>query len=159
MLTGQERVGTEHGRIAAQHGPKTQSLFGVNELRGTSQTQLNKSMRDWFTVDKDGLAKVLGRRGKAFAMLELIQNAWDAPGATQVEVTLKPAARGRALLIVEDNSPNGFSDLAHAYTLFKESAKKADPTKRGRFDVGEKLVLAICDCARICTTRGTLMFD
>jgi len=116
-------------------------------------------MRDWFTVDKDGLAKVLGRRGKAFAMLELIQNAWDAPGATQVEVTLKPAARGRTLLIVEDNSPNGFSDLAHAYTLFKESEKKADPTKRGRFDVGEKLVLAICDCARICTTRGTLMFD
>ena len=50
-------------------------------------------MRDWFTVDKDGLAKVLGRRGKAFAVLELIQNAWDAPGATQVEVTLKPAAR------------------------------------------------------------------
>ena len=116
-------------------------------------------MRDWFTVDKDGLAKVLGRRGKAFAALELIQNAWDAPGATQVEVTLKPAARGRTLLIVEDNSPDGFSDLTHAYTLFKESAKKADPTKRGRFDVGEKLVLAICDCARICTTRGTLMFD
>lgn len=116
-------------------------------------------MREWFTVDKDGLAKVLGRRGKAFAMLELIQNAWDAPGATQVEVTLKLAARGRTLLIVEDNSPNGFSDLAHAYTLFKESDKKTDPTKRGRFDVGEKLVLALCDCARICTTRGTLLFD
>ena len=116
-------------------------------------------MKDWFTVDKDGLAKVLGRRGKAFALLELIQNAWDAPGASQVEVTLSPAGGGRALLIVEDDSPDGFSDLAHAYTLFKESPKKADPTKRGRFDVGDKLVLALCDCAHISTTTGTLIFD
>ena len=105
-------------------------------------------MSDWFTVDKDGLAKVLGRRGKAFAVLELIQNAWDAPGTTRVEVTLQPAPQARALLAVEDNSPDGFSDLTHAYTLFKESPKKADPAKRGRFDVGEKLVLAICDWAR-----------
>lgn len=120
---------------------------------------LRQNMSDWFTVDKDGLAKVLGRRGKAFAVLELIQNAWDAPGTTRVEVTLQPAPQARALLTVEDNSPDGFSDLSHAYTLFKESPKKADPTKRGRFDVGEKLVLAICDWARISTTKGTLLFD
>jgi len=118
-----------------------------------------QTMRDWFTVDKEGLAKVLGRRGKAFAVLELIQNAWDAPGTTQVEVTLEPAPRGRTLLLVEDNSPEGFRDLTHAYTLFKESPKKVDPCKRGRFDVGEKLVLAICDWARISTTKGTLLFD
>jgi hypothetical protein len=31
----------------------------------------------WFDVDKQGLAKLLERRGKAFAIMELIQNAWD----------------------------------------------------------------------------------
>jgi hypothetical protein len=31
----------------------------------------------WFDVDKQGLAKLLERRGKAFAITELIQNAWD----------------------------------------------------------------------------------
>ncbi|MBE0541683.1 MAG: hypothetical protein IH623_09895 [Verrucomicrobia bacterium] len=116
-------------------------------------------MKDWFTVDKEGLAKVLGRRDKAFAVMELVQNAWDAEGASRVEVTIKPESPGRTLLIVEDNSPEGFADLTHAYTLFKESPKKADPLKRGRFDAGEKLVLAICDSARICTTKGTLIFD
>ncbi len=116
-------------------------------------------MKDWFTVDKEGLAKVLGRRDKAFAVMELIQNAWDAEGVSLVEVTIKPEGPGKTLLIVEDNSPGGFADLTHAYTLFKESPKKADPLKRGRFDAGEKLVLAICDSARICTTKGTLIFD
>ena len=116
-------------------------------------------MKDWFTVDKEGLAKVLGRRDKAFAVMELIQNAWDAEGVSLVEVTIKPEGPGKTLLIVEDNSPEGFADLTHAYTLFKESPKKADPLKRGRFDAGEKLVLAICDSARICTTKGTLIFD
>lgn len=116
-------------------------------------------MKDWFTVDKEGLAKVLGRRDKAFAVMELIQNAWDADGVSTVEVTIKPEGSGKTLLIVEDNSPEGFADLTHAYTLFKESPKKTDPLKRGRFDAGEKLVLAICDSARICTTKGTLIFD
>ncbi len=116
-------------------------------------------MKDWFTVDKEGLAKVLGRRDKAFAVMELIQNAWDAEGVSVVEVTIKPDRAGKTLLVVEDNSPAGFADLSHAYTLFKESPKKSDPLKRGRFDIGEKLVLAICDSARICTTKGTLIFD
>lgn len=116
-------------------------------------------MKDWFTVDKEGLAKVLGRRDKTFAVMELIQNAWDADGVSLVEVTIKPEGPGKTLLVVEDNSPDGFPDLSHAYTLFKESLKKPDPLKRGRFDAGEKLVLAICDSARICTTKGTLIFD
>lgn len=116
-------------------------------------------MKDWFTVDKEGLSKVLGRRDKSFAVMELIQNAWDAEGVSLVDVIIKPAGPGKTLLVVEDNSPEGFADLAHAYTLFKESPKKGDPLKRGRFDAGEKLVLAICDSARICTTKGTLIFD
>jgi hypothetical protein len=116
-------------------------------------------MKDWFTVDKEGLAKVLGRRDKAFAVMELIQNAWDADGVSVVGVTIKSNGSGKTLLVVEDDSPEGFADLSHAYTLFKESPKKSDPLKRGRFDIGEKLVLAICDSARICTTKGTLIFD
>jgi hypothetical protein len=116
-------------------------------------------MKSWFSVDKEGLAKILARRGKAFAVMELIQNAWDADGVSMVSVTMKSAGGGRTILIVEDNSPGGFTELAHAYTLFKESPKKVDPLKRGRFDIGEKLVLAICESARICSVQGTLIFD
>lgn len=115
----------------------------------------------WFSVDKEGLAKVLGRKGKEFAILELIQNAWDAPGATQCLVQVEPLAgsAGKALVMVEDDSPEGFTDITQAFTLFKDSAKKNDPLLRGRFCIGEKLVLAISESVELSTTRGTLVFD
>ena len=115
---------------------------------------------DWFAVDKEGLSALLERRGKARAVLELIQNAWDESGVTYVKVTVEPAEkRGRTLLVVEDDAPNGFADLSHAFTLFAPSKKVDDATKRGRFNLGEKLVLAICDEAAITSTTGGWRFD
>lgn len=114
---------------------------------------------DWFTVDKAGLAKLLEKRGKAFALHELIQNAWDTD-AQHVNVTIAPVAnKPFAEVVVEDDDPRGFSNLAHAFTLFAESAKKGDPTKRGRFNLGEKLVLALCSEASITSTKGTVVFE
>ena len=113
----------------------------------------------WFDIDKQGLAKILARKGKAFAALELLQNAWDQD-VTAVELRLeKPAGSRTAILTVIDDDPNGFSDLGHAFTLFADSAKKSDPTKRGRFNLGEKLVLALCDEAEIRTVSGSVRFD
>lgn len=116
---------------------------------------------DWFAVDKEGLAALLERKGKAKAVLELIQNAWDAPGVRVVNVTLLPheTARGRAELWVEDDSPDGFADLTHAFTLFAPSQKVHDAEQRGRFNLGEKLVLAICDDAVVSSTTGSYRFD
>jgi hypothetical protein len=115
----------------------------------------------WFEVDKEGLAKLLERvRSKGFVVLELIQNSWDADGTTKVRVELTPVPnKATAVLRVEDDAPDGFSDLRHAFTLFAESEKKKDPTKRGRFDVGEKLVLALCRSAKVVTTTGEVRFN
>ncbi len=112
-----------------------------------------------FEVDRDGLAKIAERRGKAFVVQELLQNAWDTD-ASEVRVTFTPVEGcPRALLIVEDDHPDGFRNLAHAWTLFAESEKKGDATKRGRFNLGEKLVLALCHEAEIVTTTGAVRFD
>lgn len=115
--------------------------------------------KGWFEVDKPGLAKLLEDRGKAYAILELVQNAWDADGATTVSISLVPAL-GRATwnLIVEDDAPDGFADLTHAYVLFAESEKKGNAEKRGRFNLGEKLVLAICKEASVMSTTGHVVF-
>jgi len=114
----------------------------------------------WIDVDRKGLAKLLERRGKAWILAELVQNAWDAPGVTRVDVRLSPIdGKPLAELTVTDDSPAGFADLAHAFTLFAESTKKADPTLRGRFNAGEKMVLALCERATIATTKGTLEFS
>jgi hypothetical protein len=116
-------------------------------------------MKNWFEVDKQGLARLLERKGKEFVLFELIQNAWDEPGVTKVTATLEHHGRNRAVLVVEDDAPEGFKDLSHAFTLFADSAKKADPEQRGRFNLGEKLVLAVSDEVTIRTTQGGIRFD
>lgn len=114
----------------------------------------------WFTADREGLSKLVADRPKSFIIFELLQNAWDEDGVTRVDVALeKLAGRPQAVLTVEDDSPEGFKDLSHAFTLFAQSYKKDDPGKRGRFNLGEKLVLALCSEARVETTTGMVTFD
>jgi hypothetical protein len=113
-----------------------------------------------FEVSKVGLGKLLARRGgKTRAVAELIQNGWDED-VTCVSVELTPVAgrRQRYRLVVEDDAPDGFVDLSHAYTLFAESVKKGDPTRRGRFNMGEKMVVALCSEAEIASVTGTVVF-
>jgi hypothetical protein len=113
----------------------------------------------WFEVDKEGLAKVLARKGKAFALFELIQNSWDTR-AGRVDVTIEPIEASPFVRVrVQDDDPDGFVKMEHAFTLFAESDKKADPTKRGRFNLGEKLVLALCRVAEIVSVNGAVRFD
>lgn len=111
----------------------------------------------WFDVDKQGLAKLLEERGAAFAVLELVQNALDTE-ADEVTIDLGKVSDGVYSLVVQDNDPTGFSNLAHAFTLFAESEKKGKAQKRGRFNLGEKLVLALCDRAAIASTKGSIVF-
>lgn len=113
----------------------------------------------WFEVDKQGLAKLLEQRGKAFALFELIQNSWDA-GARSVDVTLEPVpGKPIAMLVVRDDAPGGYDNLDHAFTLYAESAKKGNPELRGWMNLGEKLVLAMCIEATIVSTRGGVAFE
>lgn len=125
----------------------------------TTPRKMKGSRLPAFAVDKMGLEKILARRGKHFAVVELVQNALDE-NVTKVDVVLEPnGKRSRHILRVVDDSPEGFADIRHAYTLFAESNKKADPTKMGRFNLGEKLVVAACDKATITTTTGCVKFE
>lgn len=113
----------------------------------------------WFEVDRKGLSKLLEKKGKAFVIVELLQNCWDTD-ATEVAVKIEPVpSKPFVEITVTDNDPDGFKDLAHAFTLFAESGKKDDPEKRGRFNLGEKLVLSMCQEAHISSTKGTYKFS
>jgi hypothetical protein len=91
--------------------------------------------------------------------MELIQNAWDT-SAKKVVVNFEPLP-GVPMSKIEviDDDPNGFAHLSHAFTLFAESVKKGDAEKRGRFNLGEKLVLALCQEASIESTTGSVLFN
>ena len=116
--------------------------------------------KQWFEVDRVGLGRQAEETGKGRLVGELIQNSLDEQGVSKIDVTLAQVP-GQALaeLTVEDDSAEGFKDLTHAYTLFAPSNKRGDAEKRGQFNIGEKLVLATCVRASICTTKGTIVFD
>jgi hypothetical protein len=132
---------------------------------------MSETPKNWFDIDRKGLGKLIARRGggegwgsqgggKIALLLELIANAFDADGVTLVEVVLEPEQGvPHATVVVSDDSPGGFENISHAWTLFAESSRKAYPTKRGRFDLGEKLVLARCVEASIISTKAAVMFD
>jgi len=114
---------------------------------------------DWITADLDGLARLVEDRPRAFIIYELLSNALDEE-THNIEITLlKGGRRPLARLVVTDDNPEGFKDLSHAWRMFADSAKKDKADKRGRFNVGEKLVLALCTEARITTTTGTVYFE
>ena len=121
---------------------------------------MNDTSKNWFEIDRKGLAKLIERRGKVALINELIANALDAEGTTSVVVELFPEEGvPHATVLVRDDSPDGFADMSHAWTLFAESNRKAYATKRGRFNLGEKLVLALCVEASIISTKNAVLFD
>ena len=113
--------------------------------------------KSWFDVSREGLRQLQAGKPKHFIARELVQNAWDE---STKSCEVKAAwTQGKAQIQVLDDSPEGFRSLADAFTLFAPTYKRADPTKRGRFNIGEKQVLSVCESARISTTKGTLFFD
>jgi len=115
---------------------------------------------NWFSVDKAGLGRQAEQQSKGRLIGELVQNALDESGVTTIAISLiQVPGRPLADLTVEDDSPEGFKDLSHAYTLFADSYKRENPQQRGQYNFGEKLVLAVCEGASISTTTGTVIFD
>jgi hypothetical protein len=110
-----------------------------------------------FEVDVDGLRQLQEGKPKWFIIRELLQNAIDE-NITTCDIHLD-WQRGKAFIQVNDDSPTGFRDLSDAYTLFKDTYKRSDVKKRGRFNFGEKQVLCLCDSATILTTTGCVEFD
>jgi hypothetical protein len=89
----------------------------------------------------------------------MVSNAWDED-ITQVEVSLTcPDESGLSWLRVTDNSPTGWADLSHSHTMFAESMKKGKSEKRGRFNAGEKDVLALAIEAKLTTVTGQVLFN
>ena len=111
----------------------------------------------WFEVSKEGLKQLQLGKPKHYIVRELVQNAWDEE--TKVCRLEMKYSGSIATISVEDDSPEGFRDIRDAFTLFAPTHKRKDPTKRGRFNIGEKQALSICEEAVIATTKGTIRFN
>ena len=68
--------------------------------------------KGWFDVSKDGLSKIVERRGGvARTLLEVVQNGWDQ-NVTTVAIDVAMSPDGRTCFSVIDDDPAGFADLA-----------------------------------------------
>jgi len=114
--------------------------------------------KNWFEVSKEGLKQLQAGKSKDFVVRELIQNAWDEE-ITSCHLHVSRCGNKLVDITMEDDSPEGFRDITHAFTLFAPTYKRNIPEKRGRFNIGEKQVLAICEKAIVSTTKGTVVFD
>lgn len=110
-----------------------------------------------FAVDMKGLRSLQAGKPIWFVVRELIQNAFDEK-ITECTVDFT-YDNGKAMIVVTDDNPTGFTDLSDAYTLFKDTRKRKDSKVRGRFNFGEKQVICMCDTATIITTSGSILFD
>lgn len=120
-------------------------------------TKANSSS-DWFSVDKDGLKEMFANFPFERLVMELIQNTFDVDSTICKVNILQDADANETFVSVIDDNPDGFKNLRDAYTLFGTTDKRSDPTKRGRFSFGEKIVLARAKHATIRTTKGTVSF-
>lgn len=108
-------------------------------------------------VDTRGFRKRIAWRGPLGVLTELISNALDEE-ITYCDVTFKPIERQQYQIRVEDDSREGFRNLDESFTLYAQSYKAGMTDKRGRFNVGEKLAIVLCDSARIESTGGSRIF-
>jgi hypothetical protein len=128
--------------------------FDKGQIQMTKQT-------NWFTADKNGLASItmraIDKRGPGILIAELFQNSMDA-NAKNIAIDIRWHVETRSIWIDCVDDGDGFHDLSHAWTMFAPSIKKDDATKAGRFNVGEKFVMAIAKSADIKTTCGSVSF-
>ena len=111
-----------------------------------------------FAVSAEGLRQLHAAREPWTLVKELIQNAWDeAPQATRCDVRIAGGRGGTTVVSVEDDGP-GFAKISDAWTLMAETGKRREPTKRGRFNLGEKEIIAVALSARIETQGRTVHF-
>ncbi len=118
---------------------------------------MGKKIQQWFEVDLKGFRAIQSGKPKHYVLRELVQNALDEP-ITMCDIKTE-FDDNVVTLTVSDDSAVGFRDLTDSFTLYKDTYKRRDPSKRGRFNAGEKQAFAICEFARIVTTKGTVTFD
>jgi len=82
--------------------------------------------KQWFEVSREGLRELQAGKSKDFVLREVVQNAWDE-NISNCLVHIERCGSKLVEITVEDDSPEGFCDITHAFTLFAPTYKRKDP--------------------------------
>ena len=122
--------------------------------------------KERFSISTEGFRELQAGRPPWSLVKELIQNSFDeAPEATECRVKIEagPLANTNdsywqtTTIMVSDDGP-GFVNISDSYTLMAPTQKRGDPTRRGRFNSGEKEIISLARSATIMTVGYTVLF-
>jgi len=114
------------------------------------------TVKNRFEVSTEGMKMLQDGRPLWQLVKELISNAWDEE-ITSCDVSIKSVGKGTLLIEVEDDG-KGFRDITDAYTIFAPTPKRGQASVRGRFNLGEKELLAIAKDGIVETVGHTVEF-
>ena len=123
------------------------------------------STANLFEVDTIRLREVIGGLDSWRHVIELVANVFaeyrgynpDRKKPVFCEVSLTKNGRKPAVLTVEDDGA-GFDEVTDVWTFFRSTEKRDSATVSGRFNAGEKQLLAMAIEAEILTNNHTVVF-
>ncbi len=112
-----------------------------------------------FEVDLAGLRELEGGREPWRFAFEPLANVFDEARGyvegrarpTWCAITIEWQSNPRGVLLRIEDDGAGFDNPADIYTLFGTTAKRSEPGVAGRFNAGEKQLIAAARCATVVT--------
>ena len=123
---------------------------------------------EMFTVDPQGLRELEEGRAVWRAPLELVSNVFDEARGygdddrarpTRCDIVIEPITGSRAHRYMVSDDGAGFRDSRDVYTLFAPTAKRSTVAVAGRFNAGEKQLIAVSKTAVVRTGSTTTTFE
>ena len=108
-------------------------------------------------VSLAGMRELHIGRHPAELIKELVQNAFDEDSANCCTVKVHYESGEGTLVVVSDNG-DGFKDVRDVWTLLGTNPKRRLVNKRGRFNSGDKEVLAVAIWAKVETVGFSVFF-
>ena len=104
-------------------------------------------MTTMFEVDADGYRAQMSEMKPGKVVYELVANANDEDSVKEFTVNIR-WVDGETAIEYQDNGA-GFEKISDVWTLYGHSTRRADPTKSGRFNLGEKEFLVLSKHATV----------
>ena len=102
-------------------------------------------------IDVIGYRAQMGSMKPWRILFEIIANAFDEDTIKKFDIKITYDKKREKVIFEYIDDGDGFRDWLDIISLFKRSMRRKDPTKSGRFNLGEKQAIIVSSLFRIWT--------
>ena len=111
-----------------------------------------------FDIDDKGYRQLMMDVEPYKHVNDMMQNCLDEDSITNFQIYIRKNTEDGLYEIKIDDNGDGFRKKSDVYTLFGDSYKRADRTKIGRYNEGEKKFFAVCEEGELRTKDMEVIF-